>query len=331
MKQAILHGPCDLRIEDLDLDTDNLSPGQIWVQTEVTALSTGTDRGNYEGSEQVPGAPTYPRWIGYSNVGRVRAVGSAVERFQVGDRVFATKPHMSDYITSEMDTVVKVPDQISAEAAVFAKLYHLGFHSLMQGQFEWGKNIAVIGLGVIGLGTVELACSLGSRVIAIGNDDFRLAKAREAGAYGVFNSNDPEVADKVRALTKGADIELVVLAANPWSAYAMGMEILSKNGTMAILSLPGRGEPQVEFNPLALKWIYAKSPTIIAAHQNYPEAAHLHSALDYILFLMEEKKIYPERLITHRLPYDRMVEAYEMAVERNKSMIGAVFTWAVDH
>jgi threonine dehydrogenase-like Zn-dependent dehydrogenase len=147
MKQAMLHGPCDLRIEEMDLDIDNLAPDQIWVQTEVTALSTGTDRGNYEGAEQIPDAPTYPRRVGYSNVGRVQAIGSAVERFQVGDRVFAIKPHISDYIASEMDAIVKVPDQISAEEAVFAKLYHLGFHSLAQGQFEWGKNIAVVRLG----------------------------------------------------------------------------------------------------------------------------------------------------------------------------------------
>jgi hypothetical protein len=40
---------------------------------------------------------------------------------------------------------------------------------------------------------------------------------------------------------------------------------------------------------------------------------------------MEEGKIRPERLITHRLPYDRIVEAYEMALGRDKSMIGAIF------
>jgi len=87
MKIAMLHGPRDLRIEEQPLDTGNLKPHEIWVKTEITALKIGTDRGNYEGAERVPGAPPYPRWVGDSNLGIVRGVGRAVRRFQVGDRV----------------------------------------------------------------------------------------------------------------------------------------------------------------------------------------------------------------------------------------------------
>ena len=58
MKQAILYGAGDLRFEDRPLDTANLEAGQIYVETEVTALSTGTDLGNYLGrSTDVPGQP----------------------------------------------------------------------------------------------------------------------------------------------------------------------------------------------------------------------------------------------------------------------------------
>ena len=74
-KKAILHGPGDLRIEEDTLDTDNLAPDEVWVQTTVSALKIGTDRGNYEGAEQVPGAPDYPRGVGDSNFGIVRGVG----------------------------------------------------------------------------------------------------------------------------------------------------------------------------------------------------------------------------------------------------------------
>lgn len=63
MKIAILHGPRDLRIEDQVLDTSQLQPDEIWVKTRISAFKIGTDRGNYEGAEQVPGAPGYPRWV----------------------------------------------------------------------------------------------------------------------------------------------------------------------------------------------------------------------------------------------------------------------------
>ena len=66
LKIAILHGPRDLRIEERFLDTRKLEKDQLWVETIVSGFKIGTDRGNYEGAEAVPGAPDYPRWVGDS-------------------------------------------------------------------------------------------------------------------------------------------------------------------------------------------------------------------------------------------------------------------------
>src|SRR5438876_12247702 len=112
MERAFLYGPRDLRVESFSLDTEHLEPDQLWVETEVSALSTGTDRGNYEGAERVPGAPAYPRGVGYSNVGVVRGVGNQVSRFTVGDRVFATQYHQSEYVASQDDVIVRVPEGV---------------------------------------------------------------------------------------------------------------------------------------------------------------------------------------------------------------------------
>ena len=128
MKIAILHGPRDLRIEEQPLETSRLAPHEIWVETRISALKIGTDRGNYEGAERVPGAPDYPRWVGDSNLGIVRGVGSAVTRVQVGDRIITRMPHQSAYIMSERGSLVKAPPNVSDEDAVYAHLYALSAH-----------------------------------------------------------------------------------------------------------------------------------------------------------------------------------------------------------
>lgn len=334
MKQAVLHGPRDLRVEDLALDVDHLEADQLWVQTRVSALSTGTDRGNYEGAERVPGAPPYPRWVGYSNVGVVRRVGAGVRRFAVGDRVFATRPHVSDYVGRQSDMIVSLPGAVADEHAAFTYLYHLGFHSLRRGHFEPGESVAVVGLGILGLTTVELARQWGGRVIALGNDEGRLAKARQVGAHLALRSDDPGLAAALEAFTAGVGVDLVVLAANPWPAYRVGVEVLRENGRMAILSLPGRGEAALDFNPLALSWFYRKALTLISvggqSPYRYPAGEPRFSTergCQYLLSLMVDGRLQPERLITHRLPFARMVEAYDMADRREKSMIGVVFDW----
>ena len=181
MKIAILHGPRDLRIEEWPLDTDNLKPDKIWVETEISALKIGTDRGNYEGAEQVPGAPDYPRGVGDSNLGVVRGVGSAVTRFQVGDRVASSQFHQAAYIINESDHVVKVPDGVHSEDAVYANLYGLSAHCYRKTHFQPGENVAVVGLGVLGLGAVALGPLFGARVVGIGNSPIRLEMAERMG------------------------------------------------------------------------------------------------------------------------------------------------------
>jgi threonine dehydrogenase-like Zn-dependent dehydrogenase len=327
MKRAILHGPRDLRLEEYTLPVEKLEPDQIWVKTQVTALSTGTDRGNYEGAEQVPGAPPYPRWVGYSNVGRVCGLGDAVKSFEIGDRVFSSKPHLSDYIAKEGELLVKVPGRVESEDAAFAYLYYLSLLSLRRGAFAPGAHVAVVGLGIIGLCTVELASALGGRVAALGNSALREEKARAIGAHMASSSGDEKLKEKVNEFAKGNGIDLVVLAANSWPAYRTAMEIAGNRGKIAILSLPGRGEPPPDFNPLAMEWFYKKELELIAVTLRAEDRKKLSRDLAYLLELMEQGTIQPKSLITHRLPSYQIKEAYDIADKRGKSMIGAVFTW----
>ena len=335
MKIAILHGPRDLRVEDRPLDTDHLKPDEIWVETEITALKIGTDRGNYEGAEQVPGAPGYPRWVGDSNLGIVRGVGDAVARFQVGDRVASAMPHQSEYVAGESGQIVKVPEDVHPEDAVFSRLYTLSGHCYRKAHFQPGENVAVVGLGVLGLGAVALGPLFGARVVGLGNSPVRLEMARRMGAHAAYLSDDPDLKAKLDAFTDGIGIDLVILTANPWPAYRTAVEVVRPDGRVSIVSLLGRGEPPLDFNPLAMEWFYDKGIALIAVSGPsgylYPtpegDRFEWNRAWAHILSLMEGGRLEPKRLITHRFHYTEMVQAYEMAYRREKSMLGVVFSW----
>jgi threonine dehydrogenase-like Zn-dependent dehydrogenase len=331
-----MRGPRDLHLEERQLDTDRLASDEIWVRTDVTALSTGTDRGNYEGAERVPGAPPYPRSVGYSNAGTVMAVGEQVTRFKPGDRVFALRPHQSDYVCKATETIARIPDGVSSEDAALTYLYHLGYHSLMTGQFVPSEGVAIVGTGILGLTTITLARVFGGRVVALSNSELRMRVALEVGAHRAWLSDDPGLQEKLLDFTDGIGIDLVVLAANPWPAYQAAVESVRPGGRISILSLPGRGEEALDFNPLALKWTYGKSLTIQTVHRLpvplYPmldgsQRFSIERSCTYLLHLMEEGAIRPGTLITHRLRYDHAAEAYEMALQRQKEMIGVIFRW----
>jgi threonine dehydrogenase-like Zn-dependent dehydrogenase len=341
VKIAMLYGPRDLRIEEQPLDARELGPHDIWVETRISALKIGTDRGNYEGAERVPGAPDYPRWVGDSNLGVVRGTGSAVTRVQVGDRIVTRQPHQSEYVTSDSASLVKVPANVADEDAVYAHLYALSAHCYHKAHFRPGENVAVVGLGTLGLGAVAIGPLFGGRVVAIGNDAFRLDLARRMGAHETLLYNDPDLLAKLDTFTSGAGIDLVVLTANPWPAYRTAVEVVRPNGRVSIVSLLGRGEAPLDFNPLAMQYFYSKGISLIAvcgpAGYLYPDATSApfcagdryaaDREADHMLALMADGRLEPSRLVTHRFHYSQIAEAYEMAYHRNKSMLGVIFSW----
>ena len=334
MKIAILYGPSDLRIEDQPIDTGNLASDEVWVRTQVTGFKIGTDRGNYEGAEQVPGAPGYPRWVGDSNLGTIEGVGSEVEGFQVGDTVLSSMHHQSEYIAKVTPDLVKVPSGVDSEDAVFGNLYSLSAHCYHKATFRPGENVAVVGLGTLGLGAVAVGPLYGARVAALGNSDLRLEMADKMGAHGLFRSDDPELGRKLDEFTQGRGIDLVILTANPWPAYRTSVEIVRPNGRVAIVALSGRGEEEFAFNPLAMEYFYSKGISLIAVCHTDPDlyppfnpALGQQRHRSHLFTLMAQGLLEPKRLVTHRLHYSRLGEAYDMALRRDKTMMNVVFDW----
>jgi threonine dehydrogenase-like Zn-dependent dehydrogenase len=336
IRRAVLHGKCDLRIETATIP-DLPDAHQILVETQVSALSTGTDLGNYLGdSTYVPGAPDYPRWVGYSNAGVIRAIGPGVTRFAAGDRVFSTRPHQSAYIAEENELLVRIPEAVSFEQASLAYLTGLGLAALRQARYEAGENVAVIGLGVIGLATIGLARAMGANVVGVANSEIRANAAAAMGALGCILFDTPEPISLTKRFFHGAEADLVILTSNSWQSYFLALDLVRSRGRVSILGFPGRGEPMPRRNPLDPAPFYSKQLTLLGAGSSpnidcEPQDIRftLRRNLEYILDLMASKRLNLAPLISHRLPYNSMRDAYELARHRSKDLVAAVFDWRI--
>ena len=231
---------------------------------------------------------------------------------------------------------MKVPDGVASEDAVWAHLYTLSSLCYRKARFEPGKNVSVVGLGVLGLGAVALGPLFGARVVALGNSPVRQEMALRMRPQAAYASDDPDLETKLDKFTMGAGIDLVILTANPWPAYKTSMEIVRPNGRVSIVSLLGRGEPPLEFNPLAMEWFYQKGISLVAVNgkAGYPYPSETEDrfgwnrACEHVLSLMAEGRLEPSRVNTHRLHYTDMAEAYDMALQREKTMLGVIFDWS---
>jgi threonine dehydrogenase-like Zn-dependent dehydrogenase len=335
IRRAVLYGKCDLRIETASIP-DRPDAHQVLVETRVSALSTGTDLGNYLGdSTYVPGAPDYPRWVGYSNAGVIRAVGPGVTRFTVGDRVFSNKPHQSAYIADQDDLLIRIPETVSYEQASLTYLTGLALAALRQARYETGENIAVIGLGIIGLATIGLAKAMGANVIGVANSEVRSRAAATMGALGCLLSDTPDPVSLMKSLFHGGEADLVILTSNSWDSYFLALDLVRCMGRVSILGFPGRGEPMPQRNPLDPSPFYSKQLTLLGAGSSpkldcEPQDIrfNLRRNLEYILDLMASQRLNLTPLVSHRLPFESMRDAYELARHRSKVLIAAVFEWS---
>ena len=330
IRKAILYGARDLRLVE-EPAPNALAPQQVFVRTLVTALSTGTDLANYDGrSEELPNAPGYPRAVGYSNVGIVERVGAAVTRFALGDRVFSTRPHCSGYVADDNELLVRIDPRVDPDQASLAYLTHLGAAALRKVDYRPGENVLVIGLGVIGLCSVALAWSLGAQVEAIANHPSRLELARTMNAQQAWDATTVEPS----TIFGGRGADVIILTANAWAAYRTALEAAAPSGRIALLGFPGRAQPQPSFNPLDAQWIYGKQ-LIIAGAGGAPRAEcgpeeirfNVRRSLEDILLRLADGRIDFAPLISHRIPAEKMRDAYEMALAHEKSLTAAVFSW----
>ena len=335
---ATLKGPRNLVIEEIDSPKQPLGDEELLVKTKVTAFKIGTDRGNYEGAEQVPGAPPYPRPVGDSNLGIIQAIGKNVKRFKVGDRVVSRASHQSEYIGNLSEPIVKVPEGVKDEDAVWAHLYTLSHRCFTKANFVPSEYVAVIGLGTLGLGAVGIGASIGARIIAIGNNQSRCDMAKRFGAEHTLLHSDPDIAQKIDEITGNNGVDLVILTANPWPAFKLSLETVRPNGRVSIVSLLGRGETELKENPLPMDLFYFKGISVVSVRDpgvmgylyplaNNEDRLSWNNQCDFILKLMKENKVNPSELITHRLNYKDMQKAYEMAYDHNKQMLGVLFSW----
>jgi threonine dehydrogenase-like Zn-dependent dehydrogenase len=300
MRQAILYGAGDLWLEERPLDVDGLRRDQAFVETEVTALSMGTDLGNYPSdSTHVPGGPPHPRRVGYSKVGIMRHVVADFQGVRPGERVFSLKPHQWAYIEGPRDSLVKVPRTAPAEQALLWYLMQLGLAGLRYARYETGENILTVGLGVIGLCMAALGRAIGTRVAAI------------AGFHSGRGHCD----------------------SNSWDVCRRPMRLVRYGGRVSVLGSPGR---RILLRT-STRWIRAgctpnSSPfselVRLLRPTAFPEKVrvNLRRNSEYILDLMANLMAI-EPLISHRRPANRTAEAYELAKQGSKDLLATIFNW----
>ncbi len=275
--------------------------------------------------------------MGYSNAGVVVEVGAGVDDFSPGDRVVSNGPH-AELVCVPRNLCARIPEGVSDEAAGFTVLGAVAVQGIRLVQPTIGECFVVIGLGLIGLFTVQVLLANGCRVMGVDRDPERLDLARRFGAMGVDISKNEDPVRAALSFSDGRGVDGVLVTAHTTSNEPIHQAAMMcrKRGRIVLVGQTGLHLSRDDFYEKELTFQVSCSygpgrydPFFEQQGHDYPFGFVRWTEqrnFEAVLSLIRDGKIDVEPIITHRFPFERALEAYEI-LERGESSLGIVLQY----
>jgi predicted dehydrogenase/threonine dehydrogenase-like Zn-dependent dehydrogenase len=282
-----------------------------------------------------------PSPLGYSCAGEVIAVASDVTGFKTGDRVAcggATAVH-AEVVSVPVNLAVLVPDGISLREACFTTLGAIAMQGIRQADLRLGENAVVIGLGLVGQLTIQLLNAAGIRTVGIDIDQRMVELASVNGAVLALNRNSASLENEINQFTSGFGTDAVIITAGTDSLDPVDLagELARKKGKVIIVGAVPTGfkRPNYFKKELDLRMSSSYGPgrydrDYEEEGNDYPYAYVRWTEnrnMQAFVQLLADKKISPEKLISHDFDFANAVTAYDLIVEKSQPFTGVVLKY----
>ena len=278
-----------------------------------------------------------PLPLGYCNAGVVLEVGEGVSGFSVGDRVASNGPH-AEMVCVPENLCARVPDGVGDDEAAFTVLGAVALQGIRLVQPTLGENVAVLGLGLVGLMTVQMLRANGCRVLGTDFDRRRLELSRRFGAETVDLSAGADPVEAAQALSDGRGIDAVLITASTTSSAPIhqAARMCRKRGRIVLVGVAGLELRREDFYEKQLSFQVSCSYGPGRYDEDYEEKGHDYPYgfvrwteqrnFQAVLDLMEDGKLDVESLISHRFPVEDAAQAYDRLTE-DSSALGMLLTY----
>lgn len=228
-----------------------------------------------------------------------------------------------------------IPEELDDEQVLFlTDIFPTGWSAVKWGKVKKGDSVVIFGSGPVGLMAQKAAWLHGAeRVIAVDPLEYRLAKAKTVNNCDTLNSEDDDLMEKIRELTKGrgADvaIDAVGMEANRTFLEKAKAVINMEKGTMKVIEMCT--EAVRRSGTISVVGVYASPYDNFPIHRIFDKGlimqfgqAQTHLYIDQCFELVRSGKVVLDDIITHRLPLSKASEAYEMFKHKTDDCVKVV-------
>ena len=251
-----------------DLPEPTVGPNQIKVRVRATALNR-LDLYTRAGQRGTRRTFAGPHVLGGDAAGDVVEVGGQVTQRREGDRVvinpritcnqcrfclggqeeFCVSPGMlgaslpgsyAEFVSVPASSATPIPDDLSYEQAASLPTVFLPSWTILVRRAAlqpWETALILSASSGVGTAAIQVAKNVvGARVIATTSTPEKVEKARELGADEVINYWDEDVADRVKELTDGRGVDVVLdhVGADFWPAAIASLAMGGRYGICGV-------------------------------------------------------------------------------------------------
>lgn len=332
MLAAVYRGVNDVRLETVPVP--KIGPGELLVRVHSCGIC-GTDLKKISS-----GSHSAPRIFGHETSGVVAAVGEGVHEFEPGDRVmvfhhipcrkcfyclhktfaqcetykkvgctagfeaagggFAEYVRVMDWIVRE--GTVRIPEDVSFEQACFVEPVNTCMKGIETLGLKPNEKVFIIGQGPIGIILGVLAQRTGATVITSDLYPERLKIAESFSLGNALDASRVETAKAIREQTDGRGADAAILAVGGNSLIRTAMDAVRPGGRVLLFAQTARGE--ATFDPAS---VCVDEKTLLGSY-----SASVELQEESVRFVMN-REMNLQRLISHRFPLTRAVEALNLA------------------
>lgn len=336
MLAAVLHGPRDLRVEEVERPAVN--PRDVLVKVKACGVCM-TDLHMYMWEFPVK----TPVILGHEFSGEVSAIGKDVYGVQVGDRV-AVDPVLScsvcdecvsgrdnlcerlmaiggagnviingafaEYAWVPQEAIGKIPSEISFDEGAFVEPLGCCIHGIDRSRVKAGETVVLIGAGPIGLLLLQLIRLAGaSQIVVMDLKNERLKLAMKLGADLAINPLHEDPLGRLMELTHGKGADLAIEAVGSPATVKQAIQMVKKGGRVNIFGVAPVNS-KIDTSPFD---IYFREIEVVGTYAITREAFRRSIAM------LQSGRIKIEPLITERFPLSDIAKAFTL-VEKKEGL-----------
>lgn len=307
------------KAEFVDVPKPALRPGHALVRTKFVSLCGSDIRYLHHAPDEA--YPFPPGTTGHEMVGRVEAIDASGSSIQVGDAVLALAPSheaMAEYFLAPLEHVLPLPEGLPIEQLLQAQQLGTVLFASQRLPSVAGKSVAVIGQGSAGLYFNFQLRRLDARtIVALDLEERRLRLSKDFGATHTIHNADGDPCDMLREICGGQLADVVVEAAGEVASINLALELVRPSGDILYFGYPRGQIIPFNFELMFHKCLHAHA--IVGATVE-PNQASTRTAIEHIA----SGQIDVGPIITHRIPFEGVIDAYEQHRTRGDECVKIV-------